>query len=167
MARKRQIYYHVTTKKLGKSPTIYPIFLDDDYQQKRKCICVAPSIVQCLIAIPEQHLDCKKLYIYSCDSSASNKYTRMIYDYLVTSERRYYHPKKFKLVRVLNGEDLHEVSKAVKGYHAIYHCLPDMKALKLYTRMFLKALRHVLNYDSHYDKELTKICYEGLKKGKK
>lgn len=100
------ILYHITSKYLGKKVILNP---NNSEVEDDSCICVGPSIEQCLLALPERHFDLnKRLYVYYTTSSGSKPARE--FDCIVTQERRFYKPVEFSFLGKLD-KDVSEMCK--------------------------------------------------------
>lgn len=94
------ILYHISSDFLGKEITLAPrkCSEEDDCPPR---ICTAPSVAQCLIAIPSANLDGRKpIYVYKTQAKKFTKGTE--WDTPVTQEKWLRTPHTFKLVNKLS-----------------------------------------------------------------
>ena len=92
--------YHVSTKYWGKRKLIYPRKIDDA-TYPTPCICVCPTVEQCLLAMPTPRSRC--LFVYSTQEKGSNRFTKQIFDYKYTEEHRIYNRAIFDHVFTIDA----------------------------------------------------------------
>ena len=84
--------FHVTTKNLGNTVDIEPRIMEDIFLDIEVCAsCWAPSLAQCIIAIPSNKLiGNNQLFVYSTEDSSFEECKESEWDIAITEEKRFY-----------------------------------------------------------------------------
>ena len=99
-------YYHLSVKDYGQKKLFYPRAIYDG-TYSTPCICVCPSVAQCLYALPIESLTDKGLHIYATShKGATNRWTKQIFDFKITEEKRFYKRVWYEKVDFLDGFDV-------------------------------------------------------------
>ena len=160
--------YHISDKNMGNTPILHPRNLEDDvliineewFPQR---ICVAPSIAQCLLAIPEHSLDGRKgLWVYSTQAKRKHYRCGTEYDTAVTQEKWLLVPHKFQLEARLSGEISIFIRKWVYSDdygHEVYLSRKDRLNL---LRIKLRGIRVFMRDSAHVKRFAKKrnVCFQ-------
>lgn len=99
-------WYHISDAWTGDAITVQPRACtrkDDDTDDMTPCICVTPSVGQCVVALGFWE-DYSKFRIYEAEGEP--KPTEWVFDYELTQEHRFYGPTVFRHVKTLTYDDL-------------------------------------------------------------
>ena len=105
------------------------------YDEKAdECICVAPSIVQCLLAICGPEYSGEWLYVYECEENGT---PARVSDFNVTHEHRLYHNVNVRYVGRISALVLNEMlslmlAMSEAGYIVsdIYDCMIELAYIR-------------------------------------
>lgn len=119
--------YFLTTKNLGKTVVVQPR-VQNDATSDRPCICVAPTVEECLFAIGELELvrvvTKKGFYykqrstpyrIYQCVEKGYPQYK--LFDFRFTHEHRIYRPTKFWFKGIVEESRVKETKKVMNRFY--------------------------------------------------
>lgn len=107
--------YHISHKNLGSRVTLVPRWQLDGGDTPAICVC--PSILQCLVALPIFRLEENSLWVYSTSEKGANvKESKSVFDYFITKEKRFYRPTEFELDSVIKGELLYNTAGLLREY---------------------------------------------------
>lgn len=153
--------YHISNKNMGSRVMLSPRNLEDEtvyaYSNEGEDdmppprICVAPSIAQCLLAIPQENLDGRKpLWVYSTHAKDYRKGRE--YDSHITQEKWLLTPHLFRLESKLSGTVAVFTRMWVYSDDWGQECyLSRRDRLELF-RIRLRGIRQFLkNYASHVE----------------
>lgn len=94
----RYNYYHVTPVFLGPRKILNPRHIKQMYEPEEYAICVSPTVVGCMMALPQRSKTSRSLYLYVTDEPVRTKPAKFVHDYARTGERRIYRDCRFRLV---------------------------------------------------------------------